>query len=310
MRHRVEQLLLWLVRSAVRLLPRRAALDLGARFGRLAFTLDRRHREIALANFVAAFPAANREEAERTVREAFAFFGRYLFDLLTCMPAFPAARMSEFEHEGLERVEAAYRAGKGILFFTGHWGGWELMAAAHGLRGRPVGVIARRLDNPHLDRLLRAFRTSTGNFVIDKHEGLRPMLKALRGGKGIAMLIDQNVTGEERVFVDFFGRPASTTPALALLHLRTGAALMPVFALPLAGGRYRFVHGPPVEVEATGDREQDRLRVTQACTRVLEDAIRRYPSYWLWMHRRWKTRPAPAEVGAVGAESAPARGLP
>ncbi len=98
--------------------------------------------------------------------------------------------------------------------------------------------------------------------------------------------------------------------ALALLHLRTGAALMPLFALPRGGGRYRFVHGPPVEVEPTGDLRRDVLRITQACTRVLEDEIRRYPSYWLWMHRRWKTRPDPAEVGAVGAESAPVRGLP
>ncbi|HSB61814.1 MAG TPA: lysophospholipid acyltransferase family protein, partial [Vicinamibacteria bacterium] len=120
----------------------------------------------------------------------------------------------------------------------------------------------------------------------------RPMLRALRDGQGIAILIDQDVIGDERVFVDFFGRPASTTPALALLRLKTGAPLLPVFAIPLPGDRYRFRYGPPVEVNLSGERSEDVARITRACTRVLEDEIRAHPSYWLWMHRRWKTQPA------------------
>jgi len=290
-RHRLEHLFFEAIRFLVRLLPRRTLLKAGEAAGRMAFRLDRRHRTVALDNLGAAFPGIAPAEAHRIARDAFAFFGRYLFDLVSCLPAFPPERMASFECQGLEHVVAAHAEGKGVLYFTGHFGGWELMAMAHGARGYPVGVIARRLDNPHLEAEILALRASTGNFVIEKRDGFRPMLKALREGKGIAILIDQNVSGDERVFVEFFGRPAATTPALALLHLKTGAPLLPVFAIPLPGDRYRFRFGPPVEVRLAGDRKEDVVAVTQACTRVLEEAVREHPSCWLWMHRRWKTPP-------------------
>ena len=158
-------------------------------------------------------------------------------------------------------------------------------------------MIARALDNPLLEARLRRLRTSTGNFVIDKRDGIRPMIMALQQGKPIAIVIDQNVIGDERIFVDFFGVPASTTPALGFLKIKTDAVLLPVFALPLEGDRWRLVYGPPVEVPSTGDRKEDILRVTQACTRVLEDRIREHPHLWLWMHNRWKTRPIDAGPG-------------
>jgi Kdo2-lipid IVA lauroyltransferase/acyltransferase len=291
LRHRLEYLLFEAVRRLVRLLPRPALLRLGEAVGRLAFRLDRRHREVALQNVGVAFHGASPAEARRLVRDSFTFFGRYLFDLVSCLPAFPKARMASFEYEGLEHVEAAYAKGRGVLFFTAHFGGWELMAMAHGHLGYPGAVVARRLDNPLVEEQLRSLRSSTGNLVIDKRDGLRPMLRALRDGRGIALLIDQNVSGEERVFVDFFGRPASTTPALALLHLRTGAPLVPVFALPLPGDRYRFSYGPPVDPGPAGDRREDVVRITALCTRVLEERIREHPAPWLWMHRRFKTAP-------------------
>jgi len=291
-RHRLEHLAFQAVRLAVRLLPRRLLLRLGEAGGRLAFRLDRRHREVALANLALAFPGTGPGEARRIARDSFAFFGRMLFDLVSCLPRFPPGRMAGFEYAGFEHVAAAYSRGRGVLFFTGHFGGWELMALAQGLRREPVGVIARRLDNPHLEAQLRELRTSTGNFVIDKRDGFRPMLRALKEGKGVAILIDQNVSGDERVFVDFFGAPAATTPALALLHLKTGAPLLPVFARPLPGDRYRFSFGPCVDVPRTGDRPEDVRRITQACTAVLEERVRECPEAWLWMHRRFKTRPA------------------
>ncbi len=292
MRYRLEHLLFATARVLVRLLSRRALLALGETIGRAAFRLDRRHREVALENLRASLPGTAPEEALRIARDSFAFFGRTLLDLVSCLPAFPPARMAGFEHEGLEHVDTAYASGKGVIFFTGHFGGWELMALAQGLVRRPVGVIARRLDNPHLEARLHALRTSTGNFIIEKRDGFRPMLKALRDQRGIAILIDQNVIGDERVFVTFFGRPAATTPALGLLHLKTGSPLIPVFALPRPGDGYRFRYGPPVEVPLSGDRDEAVLRITQACTRVLEEEIREHPSLWLWMHRRWKTQPS------------------
>jgi Kdo2-lipid IVA lauroyltransferase/acyltransferase len=290
-RYRLELFAFLAAAALCRALPRRVVLGLGAALGRVAFRLDRRHRELALANYRRAFPEASAEETVRTIRDCFAFFGRYAFELAGCLPAFRAADLDRFEFEGLEHARAALAAGRGALCVTGHFGGWELQALAAGAQGWPLGVIVRPLDNPHLESRLFRLRTSSGNFVIDKREGFRPMLKALREGKGIAVLIDQNVIGDERIFVPFFGVPASTTPALGLLKVRTDAVILPVFAFPIAGYRWRLVVDPPVDVPPTGNRTEDVRRLTEACTRVLEDKVRAHPHLWLWMHNRWKTRP-------------------
>jgi KDO2-lipid IV(A) lauroyltransferase len=290
-RHRLELLAFLAAVALCRALPRSAVLRLGALAGRAVFHLDRRHREVALANHRRAFPDASEEERQRTIRDAFAFFGRYAFELVACLPAFRPRDLDRFEFEGFEHAERALAKGRGVLCVTGHFGGWELQALAAGAQGAPLGVIVRPLDNPHLEARLRRLRTSTGNFVIDKSEGFRPMLKALREGKPVAILIDQNVTGDERIFVPFFGIPASTTPALGLLKVRTDAVLLPVFAFPIENDRWRLVYGPPVEVAPTGDRAEDARRVTEACMKVIEDRVRAHPHLWLWMHNRWKTRP-------------------
>jgi KDO2-lipid IV(A) lauroyltransferase len=294
-RHALEAALFWCVWVLSRLLPRGAYLALGEALGRLVCRIDRRHRDIAAANFKVAFPDASSERAHEVVSASYGFFGRYMFDLVTCYPSFPASYLDRFELEGLQCLKDAVAEGRGVLCFTGHWGGWEFQAIATGRLGHTIASIARRLDNPHLERILVAARTSTGNLVIEKREGVRPILKALRDGHVLAILIDQNVSGEEHVFVDFFGRPAATTPALGVFHLRTGAPLVPVFALPLPGGRYRLRYGPRVEVPLSGDRDEDVRRVTHACTKVLEAQIREHPEFWLWMHRRWKTQPGPGE---------------
>lgn len=299
LRYRLEQFLFGAVLLLVRVLPRSLVLTSGRWFGKFARLVDGRHRRVAAENLALAFPEMEKAQRSSILRRCYEFFGMYLFDMLTCFPKFPPERMKDFEYEGLENVEDAYRRKKGIILFTGHWGGWELMAMAQGFKDYPMGLIARTLDNPYLHNLLETLRCSTGNFVIDKKEGFRPMLKAMKEGKGIAILIDQNVTTDERVFVDFFGRPASTTPAVGLLKLKTGAALIAAFALPLPGGRYRFSYSKPMDVPLTGDRKTDALRITRECTRVIEEQIRRYPEYWLWMHRRWKTRPDPAEDSRV-----------
>jgi KDO2-lipid IV(A) lauroyltransferase len=168
------------------------------------------------------------------------------------------------------------------------------MALAHGAKGWPLELVVRRLDNPYLESLLRKLRTSTGNAIIDKKQGFRPMMRALRQGKGIAVLMDQNVSTEDRIFVDFFGKPASTTPSVALLKLKTDATLMATYSYPLPGNRYRFVYGPALEVPLTGNREIDVHRITQECTRTIENFVREHPECWLWMHRRWKTQPEEA----------------
>jgi KDO2-lipid IV(A) lauroyltransferase len=291
LRFQLERFLFWIILFITRILPLDWFLAMGRGFGILAFHLDRRHRFVALQNFSVAFPDAPAKKARETIRECYAFFGKYLFDILASLRGIPSTRMNAFEFEGLHHLEEAYAQKKGVLLCAAHWGAWELNAIAQGFKGYPLSVVARRLDNPYLEKLLKKFRASTGNSVIDKTEGYRPMLRALKEGKGVAILIDQNVTTDERIFVDFFGKPASTTPAVALLKLKTGAALIPAFPLPLPGNGYRFIYGEPLDIQLTGNRDEDVRRITQECTDIIERKIREYPQYWLWMHRRWKTRP-------------------
>ena len=193
------------------------------------------------------------------------------------------------ETEGEERVWQAYQQGRGVLFFTGHFGYWEMQAITQPLRLKPVSVLARPLDNPALNDMLEAIRTRTGNSVIYRQGAMRKVLRELAANHGIALLIDQHLHTPDAVYVDFFRRPAATTSALAALALRTGAPVIPVFALPLRGGRYRLVYEHPVDPPRSEGPDAIR-EFTQRCTDVLEMYVRRHPELWLWMHRRWRDR--------------------
>jgi len=186
-----------------------------------------------------------------------------------------------------ERARQAYAQHRGVLFFTGHFGYWEIHAIAEPLINRPISVLARALDNVRLNEMLERIRTSTGNSVIYRQGAVRRILRELAANHGVALLIDQHLHTPDAVYVDFFRRPAATTSALAALALRTGAPVIPVFALPLPRGRYRLVYEHPVDPPRadTPDAVRD---FTQRCTDVLEMYVRRHPTLWLWMHRRWR----------------------
>ena len=174
-----------------------------------------------------------------------------------------------------------------MLFFTGHFGYWEIYALGHALRTEPMSLLARPLDNPYLHRMLEDLRTSTGNSVIYRQGAVRRMLRDLASGRGVAVLIDQHLHSADALYVGFFRRPAATTSALAALALRTGAPVIPVFSLPLPNGRYRFIYEHPVEPPRADTPDAVR-EFTQRCTDVLEMYVRRHPDLWLWMHRRWR----------------------
>jgi len=195
--------------------------------------------------------------------------------------------------EGEERVRAALVGGKGAIVFSGHFGYWELHGLAHAMVLAPMSVLARPLDNPYLHRLLERMRTATGNQVIYRQGAMRRVLRALDANQCVAMLIDQHMHGADTVVVDFFGRPAQTTSALAAIALRTGAPLVPAFAIPTPDGRCRLVYEPAVELPPPGTADPVQA-LTQRCTDVLEMQVRRAPNLWLWMHRRWRTAPAAA----------------
>ncbi len=278
------------VRAAIRVLrivPSPIVRGWGALLGLVVYVFDSSHRRIANRNVATAFPSRSAREHRQIVRGAFKHFGRLLFELLEFSTLSPDQMLARVEFDGEDRVRAAYARGKGVLFVTGHFGYWELQAIVHALRLPPMAVMARTLDNPELNDLLEAIRTRTGNTVIYRQGTIRRVMRQLMAGQGVGVLIDQHILGRDAIYVDFFGRPAATTPMVAALALRTGARVVPLFALPLGGGRYRMIYEHPVE-PPPANAEGAIQDFTQRCTDVLEMYVRRHPELWLWMHRRWR----------------------
>ena len=296
MRETLEYWAVVAVRGVAKRLPDRLVRISGSALGLLFYALDAPHRRVALANLEQCFPKRPARERRAIARATFAHFGQVLLKLLTFSALTPEEMLERAEYEGDERVRLAYARGKGVLFFTGHFGFWELQAMAHAVKLQPIGVLARALDNPPLNDLLERMRTSTGNSVIYRQGAVRRVLRLLAAGEGVAMLIDQHMHSPDAIWVNFFRRPAATTSTLAALALRTGAAVIPVFALPLPGGRYRFVYESPVD-PPQGDGPEAIREFTQRCTDVLEMHVRKHPDLWLWMHRRWRDAPIPETPG-------------
>ena len=284
------------VRALVRALPFSFAEAAGNTIGLAFYTIDRGHRRLAIANLQAAFPHRSAAECRQIARRTFKHFGRLLTTLLKFSTMSPDQMRARVEFSGEQRVEDAHALGRGVLLVTGHFGYWEINALVHALRMPPLAVLARALDNPYLHALLERVRTTTGNSVIYRKGAVRRVLRVLGNNGAIAMLIDQHMQGADAVVVEFFNRPASTTSALAAIAVRTGAPVIPVFALPLSGGRFRMVYEHPVEPPQS-DKPEAFKDFTQRCTDVLEMYVRRYPDLWLWMHRRW--RDLEPEVGPV-----------
>ncbi len=287
LRHRLEYAGVMAVRAVLRRLPMRMVLGTGALVGRAFYTLERRRRRLAMENLRAAFPLRTDAECRVIVRGMFEHFGRLLVVLLKFSTMSPAAMLASVDFEGDERVRAAHAQGRGVLLFTGHFGFWEINALVHALVLHPIAVLARPLDNPLLHDLLGSVRAKTGNTVIYRRRAIRRVLRALAANQAVALLIDQHIATADAVSVEFFNRPAATTSALAALAIRTGAPVIPVFALPLAGGRFRMVYEHAVDPPSSDDPDAIR-EFTQRCTDVLEMYVRRYPDLWLWMHRRWR----------------------
>ncbi len=279
-----------------------------ARFGcrRIAdlfYLLDRKHRRIGLCNLGIAFPDRDASWHRRTLRESF----RQLGDLAVEIARFPAVTAEELrrrfpyeEGRGLENYREARRqsqaGGRGILFVTAHVGPWEILPAAHAVQARPLSFVVRPLDNPWLERWVRRLRCRFGNGVLSKHKAMRPILAALDQGRDVGFLIDQNVQESEGVYVPLFGRPASTTPAVAALALKTGLPVVCGFACPgPRPGHYRIRFYPPLTFRPSGDREADLRRATARLNQCIEEVIREYPQCWLWGHRRFATQPDGAD---------------
>ena len=293
-RHRMEYAVVAGVRALVGGLPEPLSRAMGTAIGLAFYMVDAQHRRVAVSQLAAAFPTRSRRECRRIARQTFAHFGRLLVAMLRFSTLTPPEILERIEVEGDERVRAGHAAGNGVIIFVGHFGFWELHGIVHGIVLSSLAVLARPLDNPLLDAMLERIRRATGNTVIYRQGALRKVLRTLEANGSVAIPIDQHIQGANAVTVDFFERPASTTSALAMLALRTGAPVIPAFALPLPGGRYRMIYEHPVEPPAPGSADPVR-EFTQRCSDVLEMYVRRHPHLWLWMHRRWREAPSSAE---------------
>ncbi|HZB88378.1 MAG TPA: lysophospholipid acyltransferase family protein [Terracidiphilus sp.] len=293
MREKIEYWLVMAVARGLGALPRGAARLLAGGISRAVYRLLPRLREVGQRNLELALPELSVAERQAMLRGVFRHLGWQLVEFCR-MPRYTAENTRNWiRTEGLEHYLAARAAGKGVLVLTGHLGAWELSSFYHSLMGYPMGMVIRRLDNRVLDAFVNGIRCLHGNRVLHKDDFARGLLTAMHAGETVGILMDTNMTPPQGVFADFFGRKACTASGLARVALKTGAAVVPGFLLwEPKESRYVLHFGPRLSLARTGNSEIDVLAATQQCNDVIESWIRRYPDQWLWIHRRWKTRPA------------------
>jgi KDO2-lipid IV(A) lauroyltransferase len=278
--------------SGLALLPRPLALRACRAMARTAYLVSWKLRRIGDLNLQMAFPEMRRRERRRLLRDSVANLGRQLGEFSRFSKATPETLRDIVDCEGLQHVDAARALGRGVIMITGHLGAWEMIGFALSAFGHRADFLVRRSENPAIEQLIEDRRTRFGNRTIDKRNAARAMLETLRRGDILGLLVDMNVVREQGIFVDFFGVPASTTFIAAKLSLRTGAPMVPIFALwDDRRRRYMIYIEAPLAIERSGDEEKDIRQLTLKFTKIVEEYVRRYPDQYLWIHKRWRTRP-------------------
>src|SRR6266481_3474365 len=293
MRQRLEYAAAWPFIKILGALPRPVARAVGIGLAWVVYLLHVRLRQVGMRNLAMVFPEKSEAERTRILRGEFASLGRQLAEVCH----FPKYTVENVEqvvvYDGFANYERAHARGKGVLLFAGHFGGWELSSFVLSMHGHWMHVIMRGMDNVYLGRLIEHYRTMHGNKAVDKDDFVRGLLSAMKAGEVVGMLMDTNMTPPQGIFVDFFGIPACTASGLARIALRTDAAVVPGFTIwDPKMRKYRLRFDPPVTLIRTGNNDADIVANTALFTKVIEDFVRRYPDQWLWVHRRWKTRPA------------------
>jgi len=293
MRQRLEYAAAWPFIKILGILPRPLARAVAISLAQLVYLLHSRLRKVGMRNLAMAFPEKSEAERARILRGEFTSLGRQLAEVCQ-LPRYTLENVEKVVvYDGFEHYEQARARGKGVLFLTGHFGAWELSAFSHSLHGHWMHIVVRHMDNVYLDRLITSYRTMHGNKTVAKNEFARGLLSAMKAGEVVGILMDTNVTPPQGVFVDFFGIPACTASGLARIALRTDAAVIPGFTIwDKALKKYRLRFDPVVDLIRTGNLESDIQANTQKFTKIIEDFVRQYPEQWLWVHRRWKARPA------------------
>lgn len=247
---------------------------------------------IAHRNLSVAFPRASKKEREKIISGVFENLGRLLAEF-SHFPKLSASNIAQVViYDGFENYLAAAQRGKGVLYLTAHFGAWELCSFSHASYGYPLKFVVRPLDNPLVDSLVNHYRTLSGNTTIEKKNSLKEILTTLKQNGAVGILVDQNSTRDAGIFADFFGVPACTTPSIVSIALRTGATIiLAALIWDRQLRKHRLLFGPPVELVKTSDLQRDIQVNTARCNQILEELIEKYPDQWLWVHRRWKTRP-------------------
>lgn len=292
--HRVEYVVVRAVAGAVAALPLGIALWFGAFVGMLVYVISWPHRRIGMRNLAIAFPDRSLAARRRILRRSLQNLGRTAVELvrLPRLSDDELRRMVRFEDEAWWAEAITRERGTGALILSGHFGNWELLVYAHGRRGHPVSMVHRGIANPLIDRWVNAIRARAGTRLVRKANAAMGVLRAMRRGDLLVLPFDQNSTRDLGVFVPFFGLAASTNSGIARIGLRSGAPIVPVFIVRQGRTARHVVHVLPIlAAEHTGDFERDVVYNTERFSRVFEDMVRRHPEQWLWVHRRWKTRP-------------------
>ena len=292
MREWLEYAAAWMGLKALGILPRSAARRVGAIFAALAYQVRTPLRRAAMFNLQLAFPGMSDAERKRIVRGMIRQIG-WMAGEFSQFPKYTAENISEIVTiDGAHNFECAQRRGKGVLFLTGHMSAWELAPFAHALYGHPLHFLVRPVANSRVDALINRYRCLSGNQPIEKNRSARAILKVLGEGGTVGILADTNTALEEGVLVNFFGILASTTSGIARIALRTDAAVIPGFlAWDAQLNKYRLQFGPALDLLRTGDEDHDVRENTARFTAVIETYVREHPDQWLWVHKRWKTRP-------------------
>jgi KDO2-lipid IV(A) lauroyltransferase len=286
-RWRIEFAALRALRSTLRSLSPARRLKVARQVGRLAFRVAASRRRTALRNLELALPELPEERRREIALSSFEHLGRLLGEILLLGESAASPRVEVRGNEHLERV---VREGKGYFLVSGHFGNWELIAHHQAASGRPLWMVTRPSDNTLIEDEFARIRTSTGNRIVHKRQAVREIVRGLKSGVGIGVAIDQNYREADPHFVPFFGRSAATTRTVGTISVRMGAPILPVFAYPRPDGSYLVEYEEPIYPPDTPSDEAS-LRLTEEATRRIENAIRRQPEPWFWMHQRWKTRP-------------------
>ena len=292
LRNLLEFIPAWLLLKLLGLLPRDSAVFVGRLIARAAYHLHGRLRRVGYRNLALAIPELATADRHAIVNRVFNNLGRLLGEFSQFPKLTRQNIIKLVEYDGFENYKRASDRGRGVLMLTGHVGAWELCAFAQGVYGHPLSFLVRPLDNPLLDRMVNRYRELSGNRTIDKNKAVRPVLEILRRGQDVGLLIDVNTLPDQGVFCDFFRIPACSSTGLAVFALRADAPVVPGFLIwdeRLRKHRLRFE--PEIPLIRTGDFKEEVMLNTARFTKVIEEYARRYPDQWLWIHKRWHTRP-------------------